>query len=137
MSEASKLIADSLESEYFKTVVINGNSYAIFNPTIKVIRRIVSALDDIDLKHTMNTAEVIGVIAKESDKIINAIAVAIIGDSFAWRWRSKRLANELEASTPKELNDAFQAIVNLIQGKDFFDCATLAQEVAKMTAKQK
>ena len=137
MSEASKLIADSLTGGYFKIVTICGKSHVIHPPTIEVICRMVSKIDTLNIKPEINTIQAIGLIAKESNKIINAISVVIIGDSYLWKLKSYLLAKRLRKATPKELRDTFSTIVELIQGKDFFACATSAQEVAKAMGEQK
>ena len=137
MSKASKLVADSLIGGYFKTVLLCRKSYIVHPPTIEVICRMVSKIDTLNIETEINTIQAIGVIAKESSKIINAISVVIVGDTYLWRLKSYLLAKRLRKTTPEELRETFSAIVELIQGKDFFVCATSAQEVAKAMGKQK
>lgn len=137
MDEASKIITESLNNGLFKTVIVKDKAYTIYPPTIKIISRALAPLSQIEINDKQSELSIIGEIPSNAPYIIKSLSVFIVGDVNNWRWKAHRLGKRLERSTPSELNEALKAAIELIQGKDFFDCAALAKSVVKMAANQK
>ena len=137
MNEAAKIISESLSGSNFKTVLLAGKAYTIYPPTIKIIVRALGALSKVDMNEKQSELSIIGEIPSNAPHIIKGISAFIVGDVNNWRWKAHRLGKRLYKATPKELNEAFKAIIELIQGKDFFDCAAYVQNVVKMAANQR
>ncbi|WP_321437255.1 hypothetical protein [uncultured Bacteroides sp.] len=137
MNEAAKIISESLSGTNFKTVLLAGKAYTIYPPTIKIVVRALGPLSKVDINEKQSELSIIGEIPSNAPHIIKGISAFIVGDVNNWRWKAHRLGKQLEKATPKELNEAFKAIIELIQGKDFFDCAAYVQNVVKMAANQR
>lgn len=137
MNQAAGLMSGAIGDGVFKTVVLGSRAYTVYAPTIYVIARMLEPLGYVDLEGVQTKAEVVRVIPEQGRRIALAVAVAITGDVRfagirAW-WLHRRLLH----TTPGELFEAFREVVGLIQAQDFFDCATLAREVANQMARRK
>ncbi len=137
MNQAAGLMSGAIGDGVFKTVVLGSRAYTVYAPTIYVIARMLEPLGYVDLEGVLTKAEVVRVIPEQGRRIALAVAVAITGDVRfagirAW-WLHRRLLH----ATPGELFEAFREVVGLIQAQDFFDCATLAREVANQMARRK
>jgi hypothetical protein len=76
---------------------------------------------------------------EQSKYVDEAIAIAIMGDvpmNIKNRFRKRKILIELSHSTESQQKKNFEAVVSLLGGKDFFDTARLAMEIAGMMAKQ-
>lgn len=137
MNNAAGLVADALGTGVFKTVVLGGRAYTVYAPTIYLIGRMLKPLASVELAGVRTKPEVIGAMPTQARWIAMAVAVAVVGDVRFARLRAWWLYRRLRHVTPRDLSVAFQEVVGLIQAQDFFDCATLAQEVANQMAKRK
>lgn len=136
MNTASEKISNSIIEEDFKTIILGGKAYTIAPPTIKVICRTVKHFSKISLSEDLTNYSVIGEVNNNSKHIINGLSSIIIGNRRFWRIRSLILSKRLNP-TPNELKTATETAVELMGGADFFGCATLAIEVAKIVANTK
>lgn len=137
MNQAAGLVSGAIGDGVFKTVVLGGRAYTVYAPTIYVIAKLLRPLGCVDLEGAQTKPEVVRVMPAQGRWIALAVAVAITGDVRfagvrAW-WLHRRLLH----ATPRELFEAFREVVGLIQAQDFFDCATLAREVANQMARRK
>lgn len=137
VNQAAGLVSGAIGDGVFKTVVLGGRAYTVYAPTIYVIGKMLGVLGCVDLEGVQTKPEVVRVIPEQGRWIAMAVAVAITGDVRLARVRAWRLHRRLLHVTPKELFEAFREVVGLIQAQDFFDCATLAREVANQMAKRK
>lgn len=137
MNQAASLVSDAVGRGVFKTVVLGSRAYTVYAPTIYVIAKLLKPLAGLDLGGAQTKPEVVRVIPEQGRLIALAVAMAITGDVRfagvrAW-WLHRRLLH----ATPRDLFEAFREVVGLIQAQDFFDCATLAREVANQMARRK
>lgn len=61
----------------------------------------------------------------------------VVGDKKNWRWAAFKVGKQVEKSTNKEIIEAWNKIIPLLGGQDFFDYATSMKSVQKMVAKAK
>ena len=137
MNQAASLVSDAVGRGVFKTVVLGSRAYTVYAPTIYVIAKLLKPLAGVGLGGAQTKPEVVRVMPEQGRLIALAVAMAITGDVRfagvrAW-WLHRRLLH----ATPRDLFEAFREVVGLIQAQDFFDCATLAREVANQMARRK
>lgn len=137
MSEASRLVSDSITGDCFKSVVLGGKMYIVYAPTIYIIGRALKHLSKISIGGAKTTGDIISHIPTQGEFIAEALSVLITGDSLFRACKCWYLRRRIIHSTPKELSEAFESAISLIQAQDFFECATLAAKVANQMAKQK
>lgn len=137
MNQAAELVADSLLGESLATVIVGKEVYTVNPPAIKVICRAISAFSKIGLDGNYTELSVIGEIPENYPYVIKGLSFIIVGDVKYWRWKAYKLGNVLQSATNKELKDAWESILPLLGGKDFFDCALSMKSAVQMAAKEK
>lgn len=137
MDKASELVSDSVLGNSFVTVVLAGNPYTVYPPTIKVICRAISSFSKIGVDGEYTKLNIIGEIPGNTPYIIEGLAVLIVGDTKFWRWKARRIEKVLESTTLQELKEATENIIPLIGGDDFFAVAACLKSVTGMAAKAK
>lgn len=141
-NEAAKLVAESVLGVNFRTIIINNKAYTIYPPTIKIICRGIRewAKGRFDTEN-QTLHSVISQIPRENRSILLGLCYFIVGDVKGYRWKAYKLYWKLRYGTPsinpKELKEAQQVVVDLIQGQDFFDCAVSCRNVVGMAATPK
>lgn len=124
MNEGAKLIADSLLGLDYKLIAVNGKPYRVNPPTIKTICRAVSHFAKIDLPQTGLTVEALAEVPQTAEEIIEGLACFF----------DEEIRDQLYACSPGKLLEIMQDIVSLMSPDDFFGCAALARNVARMAA---
>lgn len=137
MNRAAELVADSLLGESMATIIIGKQIYTVNPPVIKVICRAVSAFSKIGLDGIYTELSVAGEIPENYPHVIKGLSSLIVGDVKCWRWKAYRLEKVLRSATTKELKGAWESILPLLGGKDFFDCALSMKSAVQMVAKEK
>lgn len=137
INQAAGLVSGAIGDGVFKTVVLGGRAYTVYAPTIYVIAKMLKPLAEVDTEGMRTKPEVVRLMPEQGRRIALAVAVAVTGDVRCARFRARWLGRRLVHATPAELYEAFREVVGLIQAQDFFDCATLAREVANQMAKRK
>lgn len=137
MDNAAELLSGSLGNGVLKTLVLGNRAYTVYAPTIYVISMMLKPLSRVDVSGIETKSGVIRVMPEQGKHIAMAVAVAVTGDVRFAKLKARRLYLKLLHSTPGDLYTAFRDIISLIQAQDFFDCATLAREVAVQMARPK
>lgn len=137
MNQAAELVADSLLGESMATVIIGKSVYTVNPPTIKVICRACSSFAKIGLDGEYTKLNIISEIPKNIPHIVKGLSALIVGDVNNWRWKAHKIGKALQSATNKEIKEAWENILPLIGGDDFFDYALSMKSAAKMTAKAK
>lgn len=123
MNKAAKLVADAVLGDDCKVIVIAGKAYTVRPLTAGQMCRIIQHWAMLQAEDKPND---LMAIKNDIEEILKGISVAIFDDDNSWE--------ELNGATQKEMADAMKAIVQLISAEDFFVCAALAKNVAKMAA---
>lgn len=137
MNEAAKIVADSLTGNDFKTVIVNGEAYTIFPPSIKIICRAISYFSNIDIPSNANLVDIMLDMENLSENVLYGISAIIVGDADNYKKKIENTALKLKNVTPGELKLLMNTCISLIDAGGFFQCAALAQSVAAMAAKQR
>lgn len=141
-NEAAQFVAESILGVDFRTILINNKPYTIYPPTIKIICRGIKEWAKLNIDDNIETeAHVIQSIPENNTPIIKGLCYFIVGDVKFYQWKTYRLFRQLRYGTPSispdEMKEAVQTIMDLIQVQDFFDCAVLCKNAAKMAANPK
>lgn len=134
MNKAANIVAESLIGDRFVTIVLKGEGYTVYPPTIKVLLRAIKSFSKVDIPDKANWIEALLVVPDNVEHMIKALSFVIAGNVDNWEDRSEEIAIALKDSTLEELKDAFGKVVSLIHVDDFFHCAALAKSVARMAA---
>lgn len=137
MNEAVKTMSDLLTENYCKTIVIGGKVFVIKAPAIKVILRATRYFAFVDIPTDVSMGEMLKVVSENTEKIIKGLSYLVIGDVGDFELQSKRVVEELSSGTYEELCSAFLVAFNLLTGKELFQCASLAMELANLIVKPK
>lgn len=137
MNQAAELIADSLLDESIATVIIGKNVYTVNPPTIKVICRACSSFARIGLDGEYTKLSVISEIPLNAPHVIKGISALIVGDVDNWRWKVHKIGKVLQTATNKEIKEAWENVLPMIGGDDFFAYALSMKSAAKMIARPK
>lgn len=141
-NKAAKLVADSLLGVDFKTIFICGKAYTIYPATVKIICRGLSQWAQIGMNLEDQTKiSVISQIPANYKPILRGLSYFVTGDVKGYRLKAYKLYLEWTRGTPsalpRDMSLAVYTAIELIQGQDFFDCATSCKNVVKMVANPK
>lgn len=137
MNQAAELVADSLLDESIATVIIGKNVYTVNPPAIKVICRACSSFAKIGLEGEYTKLNILSEIPQNAPHIIKGLSALIVGDANNWRWKAHKVGKVLQSATNKEIKEAWETILPLIGGDDFFAYALSMKSAAKMIARPK
>ena len=137
MNKAVKTMSDLLVGDYCKTIIVGGKVFVLKAPAIKVIARITKYFSLIDIPMDADIKEMMKITSEHSDNIVKGLSCLIVGDVDGYELKSEKVAEELRSGTHEELCSALIVAFNLITGKDFFQCASSAMELANLIVKPK
>lgn len=132
MNDVSKSISELLSDAYGKTITIGGRVYVVKAPSIKVIARATQYLSQVDLPEKATMQELMKVVLSNSDNLAKGLSYLAAGDTYDYKQKSDRFYKEMLSGTHEELLQAYMIAFELIAGRDFFQCASLAMELAKL-----
>ena len=134
MEEASKIVSDAILGKDLRFVVIGGETYAVRPPSIRVLLKAVAYLSRVKVSDNHTRVSILSEHSPNTKFIVMGLAVLING---ADDWKAHKIAKRLKNGTYEELLKAFESIVNLLGGEDFFALAQLAKSVRKIVATPK
>lgn len=126
MNQESVNLADLLNGEYGKATVIADKVYFIKSPTIKTIAKAVSFFGKVNLSEDIKSLQ------ENRKHIVSGVAAVIAAGKS--KTEENRIRRELMNGTDEEIRDAMSKILKMIACEDFFMCAGIAMEIAKMVA---
>lgn len=135
MNEAAKLVTASILGHEFKTFALGGKYYTMRRPSIRVMCRAITHFAEVKLENEHTELTVLGDVPRNAPHLIGGIAALLVGDVPFAQMRSWFLAHRLKRATVTELLGTMKTSVEIMQGRDFFEAATLAMEVAKIAAR--
>ncbi|MDR2791319.1 MAG: hypothetical protein LBB27_01055 [Tannerellaceae bacterium] len=136
-NQAAKLVSEAILGSSFKTVVVGGEAYTLYPPTIRTIARAISHFATVDMQGVETGAEVIARIPASSGALVQGLAVLIVGDGRFRAFREWYVKRRLFRGSCAELKEAMTVAVSLMGAEDFFVSASLASSVARMGANTK
>lgn len=137
MNEAVKTMSDLLAESYCKTIVVGGKVFVIKVPAIKVIVRATRYLSLVEIPKDVSVDEMLKIASEHSENIVKGLSYLVAGDVEDYEQKATEIAEELQSGTHEELYSAFLVAFNLITGKELFQCASLAMELANLIVKPK
>lgn len=132
MNKASKIISEGILGNYSRNIQVGSKWYSMKQPTIPVIARIVRHWSCIDMADKHSVLSVISEIPVNSKPIIRGIAEALAGGNRIKYVYYRRVIRKL---TTEQMKEAVVTIIELINGKDFFESASLARSATQIVAK--
>lgn len=135
MNDAVKTMSDLLAGDYCKTIIVGGKVFVMKAPTIKVIARTTRDFSLVDIPKEAEIKDMMKIASENSDNIVKGLSYLIVGDVDGYERKAAKVAEELRSGTHEELFSALIVAFNLITGKDFFQCASLAMELANLIVK--
>ena len=137
-NEATKLVTESLLGLDFKTVVLAGKSYSVFQPTIKIICRGLKEWSRLDFELDKEKGISIADIPTNAPLILKGLAYFVGGEVENWEDNAQSLyekwMNDTPSVLPREMYEASKTIIEILGVDDFFGCAILLTSVTKMAA---
>lgn len=137
MNEAVKTMSDLLVDNYCKTVLVGGKVFVIKAPAIKVIVRVTRYLSLVEIPKDVSVNEMLKITSEQSENIVKGLSYLVAGDVEDYEQKATEAAEELQSGTHEELYSAFLVAFNLITGKELFQCASLAMELANLIVRPK
>lgn len=132
MNKVSKSISELLSDTYGKTITIGGRVYVVKAPSIKVIARAAQYLSQVDLPEKASMQDLMKVVLLNSDNLVKGLSYLVAGDTYDYKQKADRYYKGMLSGTHEELLQAYMIAFELIAGRDFFQCASLAMELAKL-----
>lgn len=129
------MMSDLLSGDYRKTIVVGGKVYVMRAPSIKVIARATRYFSLVDIPREASVSEMFRIASGHSENIVQGLAYLVVGDTPEVEKQVPLVAAELRAGTHEELCSAFLVAFNLVTGKELFQCASLAMELATLIAR--
>lgn len=106
-------------------------------PVIKVIVRATRHLSLVEIPKDVSVNEMLKITSEHSENIVKGLSYLVAGNVEDYDQRAAEVANDLQSGTHEELFSAFLIAFNLITGKELFQCASLAMELANLIVKPK
>jgi hypothetical protein len=129
MSDAAKLVSDSIVGTDVRVVVVNSKRYVIHPPTIYRIAGAISCLSGMSMKDAPTTREILLSMGPDSDLCARALSWFVNGD--------EGLSDEFRQGTLEEVVNGLDEAVSLIPAKVFSNAVSLAVSVSALAARQK
>ena len=124
MNQGAKIVTESIIGSDFRTVIVGGNSYTVYPPTIHKLAGAISHLSDV--KDAESMREVLLSLG-ESEAYSKALSWLITGD--------ESLSEELGKGTYEENVNALDEALSMIDSKVFLKAVSLAKNVSLLAAK--
>ncbi|GEM_PF-244478 len=138
-NEAANLVTDSLLGIDFQSVVIAGEAYTIYPPTIKILSRGLKEWSAVDIEINKEQQISFANIPDNAPLILKGLSFFIVGDVADYETEANKLYEKWMNGTPgasiKEMFDACKIVSELLGINDFFGCAVLLKSVVMMAAK--
>ncbi|WP_130892506.1 hypothetical protein [Paraprevotella xylaniphila] len=126
MNKGAKNIANAIIDLDFKTVVVNNKAYTVYPPTIEKLSGAISFLSEV---RDADTFKDVLLTLGDADKYANALSWFITGN--------ESLYQELKQGSYKEVVDALETCISMIDIELFQKAVSLAKNVGLLAAKQK
>lgn len=126
MNQEAVNLADLLNGDYGKTIVVAEKVYFVKAPTIKTIMKAISFFGKIESSNSLESFKT------NRKNIVSGIASLV--SSGKSKTEENRIRRELTNGTDAEILEAMNKVMEMIACKDFFVCAGIATEIAKMAA---
>lgn len=132
MKNGAQVVSDAILGEDLKFVAIGGKVYSVRPPSIRTILKSIKYLSLVRLESEKYTKSSIMSEYKRNTRHI-AMGLGVLIDPK----HPKRLAKKFMDGTYGELLKAFNEVIGMMGGDDFFALAQLAKSLQKMAARPK
>ena len=137
MNKAANIVSESILGDFCKVVSFGSTSYPIYQPSIKVIARVIREWSKVGIDSQYTEVSVLSEVPQNAPFIAKGISYLIVGDVPFYELRAKRVYSKILKGSFVELKEAIEKGLNLMGGEDFFISASLVKNASKIVAKSK
>ena len=137
MNKAANIVSESVLGDYCKLVSFGSSSYPIYQPSIRVIARVVREWSKVGIDGKYTGVSVLSEVPKNAPFMAKGLSYLIVGDVPFYEVKARRVYARIIKGSFSELKEAIEKGISLMGGDDFFISASLVKNASKIVAKSK